>query len=112
MKNYKNYLNELINSRKDLITINKSEILDYIDPALMTQDEYLKNINRDDKYHEDSTYDYSLDKNDNQLNDDFYKKNELLKQMTIGKLDLSFYIQKEKTRYGYCEIENDYESWV
>lgn len=119
---YTNYnkfkLNELINSREELIDVKKSEIEKYIEPALLTKDEYLKIINSKNEWHGDDAYNFSLS-NGKASWYDIYKiidNSELINQKNIGKVNIKFYVKKEKTRFGYYENPNaeDYndKNWI
>ena len=58
--NFKDFkINELLASREDLISADKSEIVDHIEPALMTQKEYLKVINDKNEWHGSDSYNFS-----------------------------------------------------
>lgn len=103
-------LNELINTRDELVNVPKSEIRDFIEPALMTSEEYIKFVNSKNEWHDNDSYDYTLAGGSGQYGYDNIKKSKLVKQKQIGKVNLDFYLLKEASTFGYYENpeEEDY----
>ena len=106
MKYFKNVdeyiLNELIKSRKELIDIPESEIMDSVEPALMTQNEYLRFINKSGKSHDDNAYDFNLSGGiQKDITKEYLESLELVQQKQIGKVLISFYLDKKDSTFGY-----------
>lgn len=107
---------EVVTKREDLITTDKSEIKDFIEPALLTKQEYLDIVNKQNKWHEDA-YDreYNYDEEPEKV-DNIIRNGNLVKHKTIGKINIDIYTVKERTRRGYYENpdEVDYSKkiWI
>lgn len=103
-------INEYINLPKDL---NKNQTFRYgksIDVAMMTFEEYLKIVNPSNKYHEQH-WNYSVD---DLNNSNITNKSEmtLLKRKKYGNLEITFYEQKDKKRYGRHDENNVYHLYT
>lgn len=108
-------LNELVQSREDLINVPKGEIEKHIEPALMTQEEYIKTINSKNEWHDDSVYNFSIDRdNDRKISKEKKDSLKLVKQKKIGKLNIDFYLDVRDSLFGYYENpdEEDYSKKV
>lgn len=99
-------INELLASREDLISVNKEDIKNPIEPALMTQDEYYNIVNPNDKWHDQDSYDFYIDGKGGGRDyiQDVKGDIKLVQQKQIGKVKIDYYIRKEKTTYGYFKI--------
>lgn len=100
---------EVITKREDLITTDKSEIKDFIEPALLTSQEYLNIVNKQNKWHDDA-YDreYNYDEEPENV-DNIIKTGNLVKHKTIGKINIDIYTVKEKAKRGYYENPDEAE---
>ncbi len=105
-----NKLNELINSREDLYKASKSEIENHVEPALMTQKEYLNMVNRDNDWHEDGVYDMSIDRDrDRKISKERKESLTLVNQKKIGKLNIDFYLEERPSLFGFYKNPDEEE---
>lgn len=96
-------INELLASRGDLMSVNKEDIRDHIEPALMTQDEYYKVVNDKDEWHDQSAYDFNINGKggDRSYIKDVKGDIKLVQQKQTGSVRIDYYVRKETTQYGY-----------
>lgn len=95
------YLNEVLSDIKTLHpNIKKNEI----PPILLTWGEYYKIVNDNDKSHPDSAYNYNYDKDSIFECKDAECK--VIKNKTVGNLQLKFILHKRKAEYAKWDGEN------
>jgi hypothetical protein len=79
-------------------------------PAFLTQSEYIRAMNPDEKIHPNSAYDMTLEKINSFYNPDKYK---LVKRFKLAGLDFELLVNQEKNNYAMRNPDKDsFDPWL